>query len=301
MNTAKFDGFDNGYFKHFSDPSVIEKNLQTLVGILNGITSDSIVNDVEKNELLSWINTLNPHEQKSPYREVISLLKEALADNILTGEEIENITWFCNQYIEKSGYFNAITSGIQQLTGIIKGISIDNEISIDELKYLDNWLEENDYLKNTWPYDELYNLVTGILQDRVITGEEHDALLTFCKAISGGNDGQSNGEFISALKTGFYQIDPSINIQERTFCITGLSKKYKRREIAEKIELLGGFVVDGVSSKLNYLVVCDEKNSCWAFTCYGRKIEEAMKHRQKGNNLVIIHENDLYDTFESFN
>lgn len=301
MNTAKFDGFDNKAYQRFSNPAVIEKNLQTLVGILNGVKGDNVINSTEKEALLSWVMSQEQHENKQPYKEVISLLKDALADNVLTHEEIENITWFCNQYINKSGYFNALTAGVQQLIGIIKGISIDNEINPEELKYLDNWLEENDYLKNTWPYDELYSLVTSILQDRIVTAEEHESLLNFCKAVSSDSEGQANTEFIAALKTGFYQIDPSIKIPENTFCITGLSKKYKRREIAERIELYGGIVTDSVSSKLNYLVVCDEKNSCWAFTCYGRKIEEAMKHRKKGVNLVIVHEYDLYDTLESMN
>lgn len=301
MDTAKFDDFDNKAYQRFSNPAIIEKNLQTLVGILDGVKSDNVINDSEKHALLAWVSAQAENENKQPYREVISLLRDALSDNVLTHEEIESITWFCNQYIDKSGYYTALTSGVQQLIGIVKGISIDNEINAEELQYLDNWLEENDYLKNTWPYDELYSLVTSILQDRIVTKEEHESLLRFCKAVSHDEAGQSNNEFITALKTGFYQIDPTITIQENTFCITGLSKKYKRREIAEKIELYGGIVTDSVSAKLNYLIVCDEKNSCWAFTCYGRKIEEAMKHRKKGLNLVIVHEYDLYDTLEGLN
>ena len=40
MDTKKFDEFDNSSFKKFSNPSIIEKDLQTLVGILQGIKSD---------------------------------------------------------------------------------------------------------------------------------------------------------------------------------------------------------------------------------------------------------------------
>ncbi len=217
----------------------------------------------------------------------------------MTFEESENIIWFCNQYINKTGYFDVITSSIQKLTGIVKGIAIDNEINILELEYLYEWLEEHDFLKNSYPYDELYNITTSIIQDRTISAEEHDALLSFCNALIGDSNSNSNTTLVSSLKIGFYQIDPTINIQENTFCITGISKKYKRKEIAEKIELYGGFVVDNINSKLNYLVVCDEKNTCWAFTCYGRKIEEAIKYRKQGKKLAIVHEFDLYDTLES--
>lgn len=120
-------------------------------------------------------------------------------------------------------------------------------------------------------------------------------MLSFFSAIS------SHGEYkdtVLPLSGGYYQIDPQIEFQERTFCVTGLSKKYRRKEIAERIELHGGYVQNNISGKLNYLVVCDEKNSCWAFTCYGRKIEEAMNHRRQGKQLIIVHEFDLYDNFK---
>lgn len=299
MNTARFDEFDNKSFQQFTNPATIQKDLQTLVGIINGIKSDRVINEMELQQVQAWINEHKPYENKQPYKEVIEIIRQALNDNILTHEESENIIWFCNQYINKTGYYNAITSGIQRLIGIIQGIAIDDEINIKELEYLDEWLEENDFLKNTWPYDEIYSLTTSIIQDRVITTEEHSALLAFCKAIAGDVIGEANAEIISILKIGYHQIDPTINIQENTFCITGVSKKYKRRQIAEKIELYGGYVVDNVSSKLNYLVVCDDKNTCWAFTCYGRKIEEAIKHRKQGTSLVIVHEYDLYDAIES--
>ena len=299
MDTSRFDNYDNRSFQRFSNPALIEKDLQTLVGIISGIRSDNVISDMEYEEVISWINAHREYEGKQPYKEVIEIIRQSLADNVLTHEESENIIWFCNQYINKTGYFNIITSGIQKLTGIIKGVAFDNKINLQELEYLDNWMEENDYLKNTYPYDELYNLVTNIIQDKMITELEHQSLLTFCKALAGEEKNISNDAILSSLKTGYYQIDPLIAVQEKTFCITGVSKKYKRRDIAEKIELFGGYVVDNVSSKLDYLVVCDEKNNCWAFTCYGRKIEEAIKHRKQGRELIIVHEYDLYDTLES--
>jgi NAD-dependent DNA ligase len=299
MDTSRFDNYDNRSFQRFSNPALIEKDLQTLVGIISGIRSDNVISDTEYEEVISWIDAHREYEDKQPYKEVIDIIRQALADKVLTNEESENIIWFCNQYINKTGYFNIITSGIQKLTGIIKGVAFDNEINFQELEYLDNWMEENDYLKNTYPYDELYNLVTNIIQDKMITEEEHHSLLTFCKAIAGEENDISNDAMLSSLKTGYYQIDPLIAVQEKTFCITGVSKKYRRRDIAEKIELFGGYVVDNVSSKLDYLVVCDEKNNCWAFTCYGRKIEEAIKHRKQGRELIIVHEYDLYDALES--
>jgi hypothetical protein len=298
INLNKFDKYDTNAYKFFTNPLVIEKDLRTLVGILQGIKSDSVINKIEHSELINWITARRDYENKKPYSQIIHLLREALADSILTKDEVENIIWFCNQYIDSSNYFDAITAGIQNLTGILKGISIDQNVNEQELLYLDNWLEENDYLKNTYPYDEIYSLTTQIIKDKIVTKEEQEDFLRFANAIAGDHKVNSNNALIETLKTGFFQIDPDITIQENIFCITGVSKKFKRKEIVEKIELYGGYVVDNVSSKINYLIVCDEKNSCWAFTCYGRKIEEAIKLRKQGLRLVIVHEFDLYDTLE---
>jgi len=298
MDTSKFNSFDQGHFLKFSNPALIEKDLQTLVGILNGVTSDAVINSTEYQAVQSWVNSKKGYEEKQPYKTVLEIIRVSFNDGILTIDETQNIVWFCNQYISKTSYYDAITAGIQKLTGILKGVIIDGNVNFTELEYLDSWLEEHDFLKNSYPYDEIYNLTTSIIQDKTITPEEQEALLTFCHAFIDDSGHNSNTTLVSSLKTGFYQIDPTINIQEKCFCITGLSKKYKRREIAEQIELYGGYVVDRVSSKLDYLIVCDEKNTCWAFTCYGRKIEEAIKHRKQGAKLAIVHEYDLYDTLQ---
>lgn len=300
MDTQKFDAFDTKSFQRFSNPALIEKDLQTLVGIIKGIKSDGIINDLEYSNVMEWINQHKEYEEKQPYKEIISIIRHSLRDKILAQDESENIIWFCNQYINKTGYFNVITSGIQKLMGVLRGISFDSKINIQELAYLDSWLEDNEYLKNVYPYDELYNLTTNIIRDKIITEEEHTALITFCNALNADSTESSTSDLLNILKTGFYQIDPVINIPQRTFCITGVSKKYKRREIAEKIELYGGYVIDNVNSKLDYLVVCDERNNCWAFTCYGRKIEEAINHRKKGRELLIVHEYDLFDSFNNY-
>ena len=140
--------------------------------------------------------------------------------------------------------------------------------------------------------------MTNIIKDKIITKEEHEDFLKFTKALVGENHNTSNSNLIESIKTGFYQIDPSIIIQEKTFCITGISKQYKRRELVEKIELYGGYVIDKINLKTNYLIVCDEKNTSWAFTCYGRKIEEAIKLRKQGLELILVHEYDFYDALE---
>lgn len=49
------------------------------------------------------------------------------------------------------------------------------------------------------------------------------------------------------------------------------------------------------SKKVNYLVVGGEGNPCWAYACYGRKVEKAVELRRQGHPIVIVHENDFHD------
>lgn len=46
MDTSKLDTYDNRSFQRFSNPSLIEKDLQTLVGIIKGIKSDNIITNI---------------------------------------------------------------------------------------------------------------------------------------------------------------------------------------------------------------------------------------------------------------
>lgn len=301
MNIENFSSYDNHQYHTFSNPNLVHKDLEYLCGIISGISSDHLINPLEHSGLNGWLQKTKQYESRQPYKAIIELIRDAVKDDVFTEEEGKNIIWFCNQYLKKNAYYDELTAGILKLHGVVKGISIDKVININELEYLDAWLDNNEYLKNTWPYDELYNITTKIIRDKAIDNNEHDELLRFCQALSSTvDDNHANKDVLSTLSTGFFQIDPSIVFEERTFCITGVSKKYKRKEIGEKIELLGGFVQNNVSGKLNYLVVCDEQNSCWAFSCYGRKIEEAMYQRREGKQLVIVHEYDLFDSMQNY-
>lgn len=70
------------------------------------------------------------------------------------------------------------------------------------------------------------------------------------------------------------------------------------KEIAEPIESLGGKFNNNVTKKTRYLVVGNKGNPCWTFSCYGRKIKEAIKLRQEGQKLVIVSESDFWDIIE---
>jgi NAD-dependent DNA ligase len=79
------------------------------------------------------------------------------------------------------------------------------------------------------------------------------------------------------------------------FCITGTLQRGSRSQTQNDIIKLGGFITSTVTHKTNYLIVGDNGNPAWAFSCYGRKVEAAVKLRKSGHRIMIIHEFDFSD------
>ena len=101
--------------------------------------------------------------------------------------------------------------------------------------------------------------------------------------------------------SGICAVCPEIKFKDRTFCFTGESYRAKRFTMAEIVRGFGGAVQSTVNRKTNYLIVGTAGNPCWAYACYGRKIEEAMQLRKEGVNIVIVNETDFWDTIDDAN
>ena len=71
--------------------------------------------------------------------------------------------------------------------------------------------------------------------------------------------------------------------------------KFIRRELAQIIEELKGIACNSVKQDPDYPVIGAGANPCWAYVCYGRKVEQAVELRKKGMKLLVVHENDFLD------
>lgn len=96
---------------------------------------------------------------------------------------------------------------------------------------------------------------------------------------------------------GICAICPEISFEGKTFCFTGTSTRCRRDDIARMIRKRGGIYNDRVTDTTDFLIVGGDGNPCWAFSCYGRKVEKAMTMRKEGHKIVIVHENDFWDEF----
>lgn len=279
----------------FSGPARLHKTLSCLKGILKGITADSKVSADEIVRLKEWIESNAEFKDKHPFTEIFPELSEIMADGAITEEELANLTWLVDQLTVNTAFYDEGTSAIQELHGLMMGILADGKITTEEIEGLSRWIDANAQYKTIWPYDEVESLVTSVLTDKVVDETEQQRLKhLFQEFATWPHRTVLKPETLTL--SGICALTPEIMFPEKVFCFTGESSRCPRAEIEKTIFGKGGKYWDKLTLKTDYLVVGAAGNPCWAYSCYGRKVEAAVKNRVKGAKTLIVHENDFWDS-----
>lgn len=287
-------------YRLYTQPAELHKAINTLRGLVAGIGADDTFSETEALELSNWISLHRDFIDCHPFSELIPMVENVCVGKALSEDTRKDILWLCGSFAAEGKYYDVITSGVQFLSGLVYGLLADGELTDDEILTLKTWLDSNDYLCGTYPYEELYSLVTSILADHSVSEDERNTLKAFIGNLIDftSSFNLSEPEFRKLREeysvAGICAMCPEIEFKGRIFCFTGESSK-PRSELEAIVAGLGGVVRSSVSTKTDYLVVGHEGNPCWAFSCYGRKIEEAIEIRKNGGKVQIVDENDFFD------
>lgn len=293
-----------GYYRQYMGPAEMHKSLNALDGILTGILADGIVNEQESSELQNWYALHEPLIDRQPFKELLPAIRLAFEEDVLDIEEAEGIRWLCERYLDKRQdalYFDGATSAIQQLEGMLHGFIADGKLTDEELAALGRWLAENEQLAGIYPYDEIYSLLVAAQSDGVVTQDERNMLTAFFSTFVDLRESYnlSEGEMQRLQKEysvgGICAVDPQISFEGKVFCFTGEFAHGKKAFMQHTAEERGAEVSSSVAKRVDYLIVGAEGNDCWAYSCYGRKVEKAVELRKNGHHILIVHENDYWD------
>ncbi|MBM6926931.1 BRCT domain-containing protein [Pseudoflavonifractor phocaeensis] len=291
-------------YRQFTKPAELHKAVNTLRGLVAGINSDMEVGSSEVTELVHWCELHADLRDRHPFSEILPVVERATEDGVVTEDEAKDILWLCNNFADNNSYYNMITSSIQFLSGMLHGLMADGELSDREILALKSWMDANQFLAGTYPFDEINSLLYVILEDKRITQRERETLMVlFGGVIDFTSSYNLSEKEFSRLREqysigGICAVCPEISFEGKTFCFTGEFYRAKRAEIAQLVTQLGGTVRTSVSAKTDYLVVGNAGNPCWAYACYGRKIEQAVSLRKEGAEIVIVNETDFWDTVD---
>lgn len=281
----------------FTSRSRLDKAINTLHGLIEGIAIDGVVSQQEFGFLQQWLDDCHEFGNRHPMNELIPAVRSWVDSGSIDAEQKADLLWLCNR-LRSSEFYDKTTSDLQRLHALLGGIMADGVVTEEELRGLSDWLEEHDHLKSCWPYDEVGSLVTTVMADKKIDGQEQLLLRDFfTEFIAVLDDRTIVSPSVSEGGTlaGLCAVCPDIVFEGSRFCFTGASSRYGRKELAALVEARGGEVSSSVSAKVDYLVIGAEGNPCWAYACYGRKVERAVELRKSGVRLQIIHEHDFHD------
>lgn len=296
---------DYAPYKKFVRRQIVDKSIHTLRGILEGISIDSEINKNELTEVYKWTQEYRNYIKVHPFNEIIPVIENLYKNKNLDSDPYQDLLWLCKNISTESTFYDAITNDIQVLHGLMHGILADGEITVDELNALSDWIDDHIHLKGVYPYDEIETLIVSVLQDGVITEEESKLLTDFFNdfinySLKGKlKETKINSNTKIATNTsimGICATCPEISFENKNFVLTGTSKRYTRKKIVQIIEDLGGRCNSRVTSVCNYLVIGSSVNPCWAYSCYGRKVEQVIELRKESRNILIVHENDFWDS-----
>lgn len=190
--------------------------------------------------------------------------------------------------------FNAQNNRIktmETLLGICRGLIADNQLTDQEIVFLDTWLRDNEPLLHDWPASVIRERVNAILADGIITTEEADDLKDTLAALVGDTSLTAGAVSETATRLPVNSVR-TLPFEGRLFCLTGKFVYGTRQRCEQAVLDRGARVAAAITTNLDYLVIGTLASRDWAHTSYGRKIEKAVEYQQKGYPLLIVSEED---------
>ena len=256
-----------------------ERNaISNLVGIINGINADGVINADEMLELSTWLDTAQAFHNHVLFKIVIELIEGILSDGVVDENERKKLERL--SLLFEGGEKN--TFNIDQvlvLQGILEGIIADQKLNLEEVKVLEEWLENSSIAEDHFACRELQEKIHKILEDGVITKEEEIELSELIDFI------------INPVKeTSKFSLS---DIEGKTFSYTQQFAKFNPREKLADILIAAGGKKTGINMKLDYLFVGSITNDRNSYGQYGKNVLQVMENIKKGAHTIIVNEEDL--------
>ena len=290
------DKDDHDEYFYIATRQRLDLAMHTLEGLVSGAIADGKLNDAELGALALWLGQHEGFAKRHPFNEVIPTIQKVIVDRGIDESDRADLLWLCNQYATEENYYDAVTCDMQRLQGFLAGVLADGTITEDELGALSAWMDDHEHLRACWPYDEIESLITAVMRDGKIDEREQGQLKHFFGEFANVPGHKAAKPLDPELSvSGICALCPEILFEERYFCFTGASKRSNRKGLAAMVGERGGAFHDNLRNDTHYLIIGADGNPCWAFACYGRKVEDAMARRRQGQKLLIVHENDFWD------
>ena len=247
-----------------------------LYGITLGVSLDGTVRPDEHNALRQWAKDCSSCCDDPILRKASLLIHEILADGHVDDSERERLLNLTRPFVT-DGHNTPETVCLQQLIGILKGVSADGRINRLEAQNLLAWIEEFDQSDSNPDFELVGSELRAALQEEIIDSSRESRLLSLFKRIINPVEACSTDVVFAGKK----------------FVLSGNFTYGLKSDVEAIIKSRGGEIANNVSGKVAYVVVGNEGSSEYAHGNYGTKVKKAMELQDKGKPIRIIAESDL--------
>lgn len=88
---------------------------------------------------------------------------------------------------------------------------------------------------------------------------------------------------------------PAFSIKGKNICLSGNFDLGDEPYLIKTITERGGTIKNTVSSRVDYLIVGNQRHEMWKYGAYGTKVVDANRINEKGGHIIIVSENVLKD------
>ena len=281
----RYEEISHSQSKHYHYvPKVVEKydpklstNLNNLYGMLRVILFRENISQEQFQLFEQWYDNNRQYNQYLIFHKISLELKRIISQGYMTGSDKKALVNTVD-FISVSSIYSEKTLKTQVLQGIIKAITADNRVSIEELTHLKNWLLRNPSLTGTYIYDKILKITNIHLKKGYVDFNEQEKLA------------QQFKELITPIKV----TNEEFSFEGKTFCLSGEFLHGNKEKITHLLEKEGAIAKSSVSSKVDYLFVGDLGSPAWKYGNIGGKIIKAQKLQDKGMKIKIISEKNLF-------
>jgi NAD-dependent DNA ligase len=178
---------------------------------------------------------------------------------------------------------------IAEMLGLAKGIICDGVVTDGEVTALKQWLAANPDVTVAYPGDLVAKRVLSVFEDGVVDEDERAELKDFLLELTG----ESADELTTMREPTALPLDqppPTIVFDNREFVFTDLLASGARAWAEQQVVDRGGACKSYVTGKTDFLVIGLMASEAWIQSTHGRKIETAVRWRDKGQPIHIVAE-----------
>lgn len=269
-------------FSQFIASPVIRKAISEFYGVIRGFSIDNEISPEEFDFIKNWGKDFSVYDNQKDIADIISVLDKIIADGTITIEEIVELQGVVKAYLDVVST-SPITLATQILDGILRGITVDGQITESECKNLRQWLYDNIYLSDHFPFNKAMEVLDKVLEDSIITKEEAEYITHMINEMLNPVD---------CLKEEINSVDG------KHVCLSGNFAYGQKSDVEKFIVSKGGIIDSSVKKSTDILMIGNCECQAYSNGTYGTKVKKAIEYNEKGSHIKIIKESDFFSSIK---